>query len=500
MSMNFGLGSDTMLSQYQVDTSQFKLNEMASTIQRFNSAPVTPGQAPLSAATYVDYTFAYLNRFMDQDSINDKNTVFLFEYQALLRSRMQQLITDLTAALTRDLDKAMTQTREVWNTEATLGPRGSAQGYTSDVEDAGAARMAYNFFTGFASNAGTSDGLAGAPYVGIPTFDTRTGDAIGKVSPDTQSDAAFSTIDPFTNIEGVTTRVFGTAVIQQSSPEDQLDQAVIDNLLVIHQDNTTRYRETGGGFIAHENRYKFIDIEGGNGNPDDSPTNAAYDAHFDAQNIRYLNPSLLDGATEGGNLNNQNWDQRLNGPDDKNYYNFNRMGEAKNEFQRVLFDTIMELDQRNMLRDIFRLSEKNGFLTDVQVASTSSLTTGTQIQASLLLNYVPRATGPITASTANTITVTGGADVFTAGDLVYIQAFNGQPAPTPPAADTRGYEQRTVTITGISGNVITFAPPTPAASAPFSTVEPRSAAATTRPDLGGRIQVVMDRFSAFFHS
>ena len=68
---------------------------------------------------------------------------------------------------------------------------------------------------------------------------------------------------------------------------------------------------------------------------------------------------------------------------------FNRSGNAKNEFQRVLYDTIFELDQRNLLRDVLRLSDKNSFFNGVQIASTSSLTSGSQAQASVFLNYVP---------------------------------------------------------------------------------------------------------------
>ncbi|HEY9840130.1 MAG TPA: hypothetical protein V6D23_06750, partial [Candidatus Obscuribacterales bacterium] len=126
-----------MLNQFQRDATQFKLVDIAGNIQKF-------GVQVGNAASYVDYTFSHLNRYMQLDQENDNHATFLFEYQALLRSRMQQMITDLTAALTRDLDAAIFTSRNDW------GGRTAGQGFSSDVEDAGAARMAWNFFTGFA--------------------------------------------------------------------------------------------------------------------------------------------------------------------------------------------------------------------------------------------------------------------------------------------------------------------------------------------------------------
>lgn len=425
MAFTFGLGADTMLSQYQRDSGQSKLLDISGNINKYNLAVGT-------SSSYVEYTYSHLNRFMQQDQENDGNTTFLFEYQALLRARMQQLITDLTAALTRDLDNAMSTARELWdsqyqpltpNAPTNLGRRASAQGYTSDVEDAGAGRIAYNFFTGFASAAAPApNGINGVAYNGIPTFDQRSDTYVLKVSPDTSIDATFIGIDPATGLPGEILRAAGTGTIQQSFPQDGLPQAVIDNLVISHQNRTTLYGETGGGFAAHKNGYKFTDIEAN---------------RFNTQNIGYLNASIGDNDTDldndgttdvvgnqAGNLNETKWDGTVTGIDPNtgfpiqeyyseafiamgspanptpaqlarlakatpDYMRFNETNSAKNEFQRILYDCIFELDQRNLLRDVFRLSEKNGFLNDVQIASTSSLNTGTQIQASIMLNFVP---------------------------------------------------------------------------------------------------------------
>lgn len=387
MAFTFGLGTNNMQSQVQADPGSFKIQEIATNIQKYDST------GTLSAAAFVDYTPGRITRLGDQDQENDNATVFLFEYQALLRSRIQQMITDLTAALTTDIDRALVDSRPEWD------GRMAAQGFTSDVEDAGAARIAYNFMMGLAQTGiPAGSGVPGAdpdtvPYVGIPTYDPERGQHINKVSPDTSADAQFASTG------GVVSRVFGTATIQQHFTEDGSDVAVIDSLRVTHNNNNVLYEETGGGFIAHENRWKFMDIENAN--------------RFDTQNIFFENTS------HANNTNDDEWDDIVDvdpstgnnvqafdppsgttgnqrdfisdgfGGDAPDYQRFNRAGNVKNRFQQTLYDTVFELDNRNLLRDVFRLSEKNGFFTDVQIATTSSLNTGSQAQASLLLNFVP---------------------------------------------------------------------------------------------------------------
>lgn len=475
MAFSFGLGSDTMLSQVQRDATQFKLVDIATNIQKY-SAQV--GQA----SAYVDYTFRHLNRFMQQDQENDDHSTFLLEYQALLRSRIQQLITDLTSALTRDLDTSIEQTRpSIWNDPAAAGSsRSSGQGYTSDVEDAGGARMAYNFFTGFANVATPSqNSLTSYAYYGIPTYDSRFGTEIHKVAIDSQADASFSAYNPVTNGTQSFVRAIGTAVLQQSFPEDGLTEAVVDNLRIRHQGNAVTYNEVGGGFIDAKNTYKFINTSGAN--------------KFDTQNIFFYNTTVGAAGSDTGNKNDDAWDGTKAITDQ--YLQFNRYNNAKNNFEKILYDTIYELDQRNLLRDIMRLSEKDGLLNDIQIATTTSISTGTQTSASVKLNFIPNETGPVTDNTATTVTVFSNANFFQVGDIVQltIQA-------SPEETITRQ-------ITGISGNVLTFASP-PNAPLPVPVIGPprtggiiqNSTVKTTREDLGGRIQIVMDHYTAFFHS
>ncbi len=490
MAFTFGLGSNTMLNQYQRDATEFKLVDISNNINNYTKAGAAAGQS--TQASYLDRTASEFSRIMQTDQENDNAATFLFEYQALLRSRMQQMITELTAALTRDLDAAMNATRAAWNTESEA--RQSAQGYSNNLEDAGAARMAYNFFTGYASNvyaAGgdikNADGVAtGVPYIGLESYDSRPGfgGTSLKVPIDTTADALFTHQN-----NGGALRVTGTAVIQQSFPEDGLTRAVIDDLNVGYQRNaangngTVLYGEIGGGFVSHRNQYRFTD-------PD------ATGDRFDANNIKYSNDSMSNSASPNDiNLNDDAWDDLADFPATSNYQRFNRSGSAKNEFQRVLYDTIFELDQRNMLRDIFRLSEKNGFFNNLQVASTTSINTGSQMQASIVLNYVPAsaqilpanagATPPIPAATASQVAVITAGN-FQVGDGIYV---------------TVGGDREFTNISAISTSsgtpprvLISFDPPLSGVPDNLSSIE------TTRPDLGGKIEVVIDRFSAFYSS
>lgn len=491
MAFTFGLGSNTMLNQYQRDATEFKLVDISNNINNYTKAGAAAGQS--TQASYLDRTASEFSRIMQTDQENDNAATFLFEYQALLRSRMQQMITELTAALTRDLDAAMNATRAAWNTESEA--RQSAQGYSNNLEDAGAARMAYNFFTGYAANvyaAGgdikNADGVAtGVPYIGLESYDSRAdyGNSSRKVPIDTTADALF-----IHQNNGGALRVTGTAVIQQSFAEDGLTRAVIDDLNVGYRrdaangDGTVLYDEIGGGFVAHRNQYRFTD-------PD------ATGDRFDANNIKYSNDSMSNSASANDvNLNDDAWDDLADFPATANYQRFNRSGNAKNEFQRVLYDTIFELDQRNMLKDIFRLSEKNGFFNNLQVASTTSINTGSQMQASIVLNYVPASaqilpanatpTPPIPAATASQVAVITAGN-FRIGDGVYM---------------TVGGEREFATISNIVPHAsasppwteIHFSPPLSGVPDNLSSVE------TTRPDLGGKIEVVIDRFSAFYSS
>ena len=43
------------------------------------------------------------------------------------------------------------------------------------------------------------------------------------------------------------------------------------------------------------------------------------------------------------------------------------------------------------MKDVLRLSESQGLLNNIQIASTSSIASGSQVQSSIFINYVPSA-------------------------------------------------------------------------------------------------------------
>lgn len=458
MAFTFGLGSNNLQSQYRQDVSTFKLTDISTNIQKRITSPTA------NAAGYLDYTASHLSTLMQKDQENDDNATFFFEYQALLRTRIQQLITDLTAALTRDLDGAMAQARSEW------GGRKAMQGFTiAGGEDAGAARTSYNFMAGFANSAALATVPTDVAYTGSPTVNPD-GTSTNRVSPDTSADRDYGPL-----------RVVGTAAFQLSIPDDDVQTAipVIDSLNINTYgpgalgDNVL-YREFGGGFVAHKNRYRFSNINtGSNGTSAVAGTAGATaingNAAYTTAGILYTNQS------SGNNLNDNNFDGTVNAVE-----RFNVNAQNKNEFQKTLYDAILEFDHRNILRDIFRLSDRNGFLNDVSVASTSSMNTGSQVQASIALNFVPRSTGGVVSGTTTSAQVTGGGLNFQAGDVVYV---------------TVGGNQIPVQITGTPTDTqLTFTPPLPGPPDVGTPI------VTTRPDLGGGINIGMERWLAYWHS
>lgn len=458
MAFTFGLGSNTLQNQYRQDVSTFKLTDISNNIQKRISGPSA------NAAGYLDYTASHLSTLMQKDQENDDNATFFFEYQALLRTRIQQLITDLTAALTRDLDGAMAQARNEW------GGRKAMQGFSiAGGEDAGAARASYNFMAGFANTAALATVPTDVAYTGSPTVNPD-GTSTNRVSPDTSADRDYGPL-----------RVVGTAAFQLSIPDDDVETTipVIDSLNISAYgagalgDNVL-YREFGGGFVAHKNRYRLADVNTGSpgvsGTPNAGAINGA--AAYTTAGLLYTNQSSVN------NLNDNNFDGSVNAIE-----RFNVNAQNKNEFQKTLYDAILEFDHRNILRDIFRLSDRNGFLNDVSIASTSSLNTGSQVQATLALNFVPRSTGGVVAGANTTTTsaqVTGGAFNFQAGDIVYVTVAGNQ---VP------------VTVTSVpSDTQLNFAPPLPGVPDPGVSI------VTTRPDLGGGINIGMERWLAYWHS
>lgn len=259
----------------------------------------------------------------ETDKQNDDNLTFLFEYRALLNSRVQTLITQLSNALASDLDVAMNSSNDRWEAVSGTNPGGvqaaGAAGRpamngqsTNTLQDAGAGRAAYNYLMGWYE------------------------------SSDIDSDNTVDAIDLY-----------------------------------------------GGGRIGPANAFTGTFVAGGPALPDKAPNLtitggtstivSAPTSHIDTMRINNLktgNPSYVyDSASSDGASNFNVLDDSFNGP----LGAAARAANAKNLFQKVLFDAISSVEYRPVL--------SSGLFKNLVVSASSSLPTGSQLQASFNLTY-----------------------------------------------------------------------------------------------------------------
>jgi hypothetical protein len=245
----------------------------------------------------------------ETDKQNDDNLTFLFEYRALLNSRVQTLITQLSNALASDLDVAMNSPNRKWNND-----RPAMNGTsTNTTQDPGAARAAFNFMTGW-----------------FPINNTNGADTAAMVptpAPGAVFGATFSSSNFSDDVNG--TASFVTA---QNTTVDALQIGALYS-----------------------------------GNP----------------SIRYINQSADDSnaspTTYTLTTTGTDTDNRLNdsfsGPSGMAAINAN----AKNLFQKVLFDAVSSIEYKAVL--------SSGLFRNLVVSASSSLPTGSQLQASFNLNW-----------------------------------------------------------------------------------------------------------------
>lgn len=237
----------------------------------------------------------------ETDKQNDDNLTFLFEYRALLNSRVQTLITQLSNALASDLDVAMNADNQAWAAD----PKPAANGNTTNTrQDAGAARTAYNYLSGWFS----AGGVVAAAFVGDTVGEP---DGFSRVKPAT----AYNTT--FTGAVG-NLNVTGTGTIVTAEGGKKVDTLVISNL--------TQAQPT---FLYSNANY------GINNRLDDS-----------------FSGPLGQAAIAAG---------------------------AKNMFEKVLFDALSSVEYRPVL--------SSGLFKNLVVSASSSLPSGSQIQASFNLSY-----------------------------------------------------------------------------------------------------------------
>lgn len=249
----------------------------------------------------------------ETDKQSDDNLTFLFEYRALLNSRVQTLIAQLSNALASDLDIAMNATNDRWDDD-----RPAMNGLSTNVlPDAGAGRAAYNFLSGWFNtvNEVENDALDGT---------LAPGDRVGPADP---FDLRFS--------NNVATSSVNSGNFNPNDGTSTLDARGTGTIVTA---------ESGVADVMH-----IVNLKGG------SPT------------FRYETPTI-------GQRNRL--DDSFNGPLGAAAIGAN----AKNLFEKVLFDAVSSVEYRSVL--------SSGLFKNLVVSASSSLPTGSQIQASFNLSFV----------------------------------------------------------------------------------------------------------------
>jgi len=146
----------------------------------------------------------------ETDKQAEDNTTWLYEYKALLNSKLTTLTTSLSSAYTTDLDASMTSSLAVWggNKNAMQGITGT-RGSGADVQqDPGAARTAYAYFSTWTNTVGASfSGAADAWSGGDNTIaETAINGAI-TFNPETTTGTSLGTV--VTQVGGTTSFISG---------------------------------------------------------------------------------------------------------------------------------------------------------------------------------------------------------------------------------------------------------------------------------------------------
>ncbi len=116
----------------------------------------------------------------ETDKQAEENATWVFEYRALLNSKLTTLTTSLTSAYTTDLDSAMGAKFAVWggNKNAMQGLTGKQTGAPpSTIIDPGAARTTYAYLNGWGNTPGVTYSPGGTPDWMGDSANTAAGNA-----------------------------------------------------------------------------------------------------------------------------------------------------------------------------------------------------------------------------------------------------------------------------------------------------------------------------------
>lgn len=196
---------------------QLSVNLTGNDVHNMRIARTATGMGTPAGGFLWDPTTRSILKREETDKQNDDNLTFLFEYRALLNSRVQTLITQLSNALASDLDVAMNAT----NAYAWSADRPAMNGLsTNTIEDAGAGRTSYNFLIGWMSRSTlAAGGLNGT-----------TASAVGMVTPpSTNYNVTYTGTNAAGTANGLSINARGTAGIV-TAQSGNIDNLNIQNL------------------------------------------------------------------------------------------------------------------------------------------------------------------------------------------------------------------------------------------------------------------------------
>lgn len=293
-----------------IGNSQLTVNLTTRDVTDMRLTATATGMTAANGGFIWNPTTKYILRTEEVDKQNDDNLTFLFEYRALLNSRLQTLITQLSNALTADIEVAMSAQNPGW----AANPRSAMNGNSNATTvDAGAARTAFNYMLGWYNEV---DGVSPAAGAIANNGALDNGGIVGASNP---WNVTFSSAED-ANLD---TNTIGTATIVQAAT------GTIDRLIVSNLDGV-------GGVSSFNFMTESADS-----------VNAGYNVMDDS-----FDGPLGVAATSAN---------------------------AKNMFERVLFDAVSSVEYKPVLQ--------SGLFKNLIVTASSSLATGSQTQAGLILNY-----------------------------------------------------------------------------------------------------------------
>lgn len=253
---------------------------------------------------------------------NEDNTTFLFEYRAYLNSQLTTIVTKLTNAMTSDLDVAMTRKTNKY------GNKNNMQGETTDKNiDPGAGRVAVDYLSSWRALGGVT--------VRQPTSPSPSPVSYGTYGP------------PGTREDQ------GPWSMTSTGPPGW--GLLINDGTLTSEGNTNTADGT------------FAVITYGNNPIGQSQPNDTLWVNYKDLSTNYYNQG---GAAGGGGVGKQ---ETFNVTDPAA-----QAARAGNKFEEVLF--------RESRTSVFRSILKADLMKDLVISASSSLSTGSQVQASVSLN------------------------------------------------------------------------------------------------------------------